>query len=445
MDYTYQDVAKMIDHSLLNPTLTSEELEAGCRLALAYDVASVCIMPYYLQTLCGAAARAVGQAPARRSAFRMAATQRPSKQAEAEQALADGCQELDMVVNISQVLSGHWDYVRSDIKAVIDVAHERRPEGEGDLRELLSERSAEDPPLRNLRRDCSADWVKTSTGYGTGGATLEDLRADAAAFARLRAGQGGRRRPRSGRACWKSVAWASRAWGPAGRRTSWTNSAAAWAPAAALADRRRKERVPRTIPRSLRPPPSQIDGRLLIASRCVCCRSGSVWLQAINEGWTQLWILFDHECYAPVRIDQWGQHRVGQTALAEIQIFQSHQASQFLRHFQIQWRAGQIQPLQVQAGSQDIQGIRRDVSLTESKPLQLVSAGQPLQKSPGHGQIAERKTLKSGKQAELLADLVRQAGAACQRDILDLRRRRPRGQLLQAGPADRCVFDRQAA
>ena len=79
-----------------------------------------------------------------------------------------------MVVNISQVLSGDWDYVRQDIAAVVDLAHDAGAEGESHLRELLSQGRAQDPPLPDLRR-AEADWVKTSTGYGTGGATLDDL------------------------------------------------------------------------------------------------------------------------------------------------------------------------------------------------------------------------------------------------------------------------------
>ena len=75
MTYTYLDIAKMIDHSLLNPTLTTDELEAGCSLARHYDVASVCILPYALPG-CAAALLGAMSKPARRSAFRMAGTRR---------------------------------------------------------------------------------------------------------------------------------------------------------------------------------------------------------------------------------------------------------------------------------------------------------------------------------------------------------------------------------
>ena len=111
MDYTYSDIAKMIDHSLLNPVLTTRELEAGCRLAVEYDVASVCIMPYYLKR-CAEILKGSTVKASTTIGFPHGGHTTVVKVAEAKQALADGGQELDMVVNISKVLSGDWDYVR---------------------------------------------------------------------------------------------------------------------------------------------------------------------------------------------------------------------------------------------------------------------------------------------------------------------------------------------
>jgi deoxyribose-phosphate aldolase len=122
MDYSYQDIAKMIDHSLLNPTLTADDLEAGCRLARAYDVASVCISPYALPR-CAELLRGSAVNASTTIGFPHGGHTTAIKRAEAERALADGGQELDMVVNISQVLSGNWDYVRQDIQAVVEPAH----------------------------------------------------------------------------------------------------------------------------------------------------------------------------------------------------------------------------------------------------------------------------------------------------------------------------------
>src|SRR5262245_3894488 len=122
MPYTYTDIAKMIDHSLLNPSLSAAELEQGCRLAVEYNVASVCIMPYYLKR-CAEILRESGVKASTTVGFPHGGHATAVKVAEAQQALADGGEELDMVVNISQVLSGAWDYVQRDIRAVIDVTH----------------------------------------------------------------------------------------------------------------------------------------------------------------------------------------------------------------------------------------------------------------------------------------------------------------------------------
>jgi deoxyribose-phosphate aldolase len=174
MDWTYRDVAKMIDHSLLNPSLTTNELEAGCQLALDYDVASVCILPYYLKR-CADLLRDSTVVASTTIGFPHGGHRTSIKQAEAEQAILDGCQELDMVVNISQVRSSHWDYVRSEIKAVIDVAHSAGQK----VKVIFENCYLNDTQKIHLCEICGelrADWVKTSTGYGTGGATLDDLR-----------------------------------------------------------------------------------------------------------------------------------------------------------------------------------------------------------------------------------------------------------------------------
>lgn len=173
MDYTYLDIAKMIDHSLLNPTLAVDDLEAGCQLALDYDVASVCILPYYLKR-CADLLAGSTVAASTTIGFPHGGHTTAVKAAEAERALADGCQELDMVVNISKVLSGDWDYVRTDIAAVVEPAH-----AAGQKVKVIFENCYlnDDQKIRlcEICTDLSADWVKTSTGYGTGGATTEDL------------------------------------------------------------------------------------------------------------------------------------------------------------------------------------------------------------------------------------------------------------------------------
>jgi deoxyribose-phosphate aldolase len=173
-DFTYRDLAKMLDHSLLQPVLTDAELEKGCRLARDYDVASICIKPYGVklaaQLLAGSTV-AVGTT----IGFPHGGHVTSVKVAESEQAMADGAKELDMVVNIGKVLSGDWDYVTRDVAAVVEAAHRK-----GALVKVIFENcfltDAHKERLCQICGDVRADWVKTSTGYGETGATDPDLR-----------------------------------------------------------------------------------------------------------------------------------------------------------------------------------------------------------------------------------------------------------------------------
>jgi deoxyribose-phosphate aldolase len=171
---TYSDLAKMLDHSLLQPVLTDAELEEGCRIARDYDVASVCIKPYAVHLaakLLAGSSVAVGTTVG----FPHGGHATAIKAAEAEQALSDGARELDMVVNIGKVLSKDWRYVADDIRAVIEEAHERQA-----LVKVIFENCfLADEHKEQLCRICGevgADYVKTSTGYGSSGALDEDLR-----------------------------------------------------------------------------------------------------------------------------------------------------------------------------------------------------------------------------------------------------------------------------
>ena len=174
MDYTYEQIAKMIDHSLLNPVLTDDELERGCAVALDYHVASVCIKPYYLKR-CAALLAGSTVAPSTVIGFPHGGHTTAIKRAEAEQALEDGGIELDMVVNVGKVLSGDWDYVRQDVAAVVDRVHQSGAR----VKVIFENCCLQDAHKIKLCEICGAlnvDWVKTSTGYGDGGATTEDLK-----------------------------------------------------------------------------------------------------------------------------------------------------------------------------------------------------------------------------------------------------------------------------
>ena len=173
-DYTYQTIAKMIDHSLLQQTLTDGELDQGCQLARAYDVASVCIKPYYVaraRELLAGSTVAVGTTVG----FPHGGHATSIKVAESVQAMKDGATELDMVVNIGKVLSKDWRYVADDIGAVVESAHAHKA-----LVKVIFENCflahEHKERLCRLCGEARADFVKTSTGYGATGATDDDLR-----------------------------------------------------------------------------------------------------------------------------------------------------------------------------------------------------------------------------------------------------------------------------
>ena len=174
MSYTVSDIAGMIDHSMLKPVQTVAELEAGCHLAIELGAASVCLVPFF-QKRC---AEILSGSPVKASTvigFPHGAHATSVKVAEAAQAIEDGAQELDVVVNVNQVLSGNWDYVEAELKAVIAVAKDA-----GQATKVIFENCYlnNDQKIRlcKISSDLGAEWVKTSTGYGTHGATVADLR-----------------------------------------------------------------------------------------------------------------------------------------------------------------------------------------------------------------------------------------------------------------------------
>lgn len=173
-DLTYESVARRIDHSLLGPTLNEQALEDGCRLAARYDVASVCIKPYAVGLAAGIL-RGTRTAVGTTIGFPHGGHETAVKVYETERAIADGATELDMVINIGQALSGAWGAVAADIAAVTNACH-----AAGAIVKVIFENCylADEHKVRLCRvcEEVGADYVKTSTGYGSGGATLDDLR-----------------------------------------------------------------------------------------------------------------------------------------------------------------------------------------------------------------------------------------------------------------------------
>ncbi|BER92895.1 MAG: deoxyribose-phosphate aldolase [Candidatus Atribacteria bacterium] len=174
MEYTCEEIAKMIDHSLLRPELTDQDIVEGCEIAKKYNVASVCCRPSDValakKLLAGSEVK-VGAVVG----FPHGSHKTETKVFEAEQAIKDGAEELDMVIHIGKLRSRDFDYVREDIKAVCDVAHRH-----GVIVKVILENCYLDDELKRigckLAEEAGADFVKTSTGFAPGGATIEDLK-----------------------------------------------------------------------------------------------------------------------------------------------------------------------------------------------------------------------------------------------------------------------------
>jgi len=171
---TYEQLAKVIDHSLLKPELTESEVLEGCKLAAQYHVATVCVKPCHV-TLAKEALKDSDVVVSSVIGFPHGSNRTPIKVAEANLAMDEGAVELDMVLNIGELRSGKVDLVREDIKAVVDAAHAR-----GVRVKVILENAyltdEEKVTACQLAEAAGADWVKTSTGFAPSGATLEDLR-----------------------------------------------------------------------------------------------------------------------------------------------------------------------------------------------------------------------------------------------------------------------------
>lgn len=173
---TYQQLAKTIDHSLLRPELTEAEVIAGCELAKHYNVASVCVKPYHVR-LAAKLLRGSDVAVGTVVGFPHGSQTTETKVFEAKEAIANGAVELDMVINIGELRSGHADYVREDIRAVVQAA---RQSGKAVLVKVILENAylRDEQKVLGCRlvEEAGADFVKTSTGFAPSGATIADLK-----------------------------------------------------------------------------------------------------------------------------------------------------------------------------------------------------------------------------------------------------------------------------
>lgn len=168
------EVLGMLDHSLLKPSMTRDELEAGCREAAELDVASVCILPYFLERA-EALLRGSRTLLSTTLAFPHGALPLAAKLGELKVALRDGAQEVDAVVNISQVLSHEFSAVEREIGQLTRCVHEH-----GARIKIIFETcylsEAQKIRLCEISGEAGVDWVKTSTGFGSHGATPHDVR-----------------------------------------------------------------------------------------------------------------------------------------------------------------------------------------------------------------------------------------------------------------------------
>lgn len=171
---TPRDIAGMLDHSLLKPELDAESVRKGCELARQYGAAAVCMRPCDLpigrEALAGSEVKLCAVV-----GFPHGANRTDVKVFEAERAMDDGAVELDMVLNIGRLVSGQYGNVEQDIRAVAEAAHRR-----GAILKVILENAylsdAQKAEACRIAERAGADYVKTSTGYAPGGATIEDLR-----------------------------------------------------------------------------------------------------------------------------------------------------------------------------------------------------------------------------------------------------------------------------
>ncbi len=166
-------IASMIDQAVLKPEATDADLKRECETAIKYGAASVCVKPSHVET----AAKLLKDSEVKVCVvigFPSGGTTTEVKRFEAEDAITNGADELDMVINIGKLISGEYEFVKNDVRAIADVAHKN-----GKIVKAIIETSLLTDELKveacKLAETAGADYVKTSTGFAGGGATLEDI------------------------------------------------------------------------------------------------------------------------------------------------------------------------------------------------------------------------------------------------------------------------------
>lgn len=168
-----EQLAKMIDHTILKPEATEEQVRRVCEEALKYNFASVCINPSHVK-LTANLLKGSDVKVCTVIGFPLGANTSTVKAFETSEAIKEGAQEVDMVINIGKLKSKDYDYVREDIKAVVEAAKGKA------LTKVIIETclltDEEKVAVCKLAKEAGADFVKTSTGFSTGGATYEDVK-----------------------------------------------------------------------------------------------------------------------------------------------------------------------------------------------------------------------------------------------------------------------------
>lgn len=168
-----RSIASLIDHTLLKPEATKQQIEQLCKEAKQYGFASVCINPSYVK-LCSSLLKETSVKVCTVIGFPLGATTTETKVFEAEKAIRDGARELDMVINVGMLKSGDYEYTRNDISSVVRTARSH-----GILVKVIIETGLltdeEKVKACILAKDAGANFVKTSTGFAKGGATVGDV------------------------------------------------------------------------------------------------------------------------------------------------------------------------------------------------------------------------------------------------------------------------------